>query len=193
MRQQWARRVLGLALVTGTVWLGAGCSYNKFTAQEEAIKSQWSQVENQLQRRNDLIPNLVQTVKGYAQQEQTVYQSIADARAKMAGAQTPADKIAAANAESSAIGRLLVVVENYPQLKSDAEFARLMDELAGTENRIATERKRYNDLVQAYNTSRRQFPSNVTAKMFGFKEYPYFEVPADAKAVPKVDFGRGRQ
>ncbi|HUL73077.1 MAG TPA: LemA family protein [Vicinamibacterales bacterium] len=193
MTQRWTQRVLGLALMTGTVWFGAGCSYNKFTAQEEAIKAQWGQVENQLQRRNDLIPNLVQTVKGYAQQEQTVFQAIADARAKMAGAQTPADKIAAANAESSALSRLLVVVENYPQLKSDAEFARLMDELAGTENRLAQERMRYNEKVQEYNTARRQFPANVTAKMFGFKEYPYFEAPADAKAVPKVDFGRGRQ
>jgi len=193
MTQRWTQRVLGLALMTGTVWFGAGCSYNKFTAQEEAIKAQWGQVENQLQRRNDLIPNLVQTVKGYAQQEQTVFQAIADARAKMAGAQTPADKIAAANAESSALSRLLVVVENYPQLKSDAEFARLMDELAGTENRLAQERMRYNQKVQEYNTARRQFPANVTAKMFGFKEYPYFEAPADAKAVPKVDFGRGRQ
>jgi LemA protein len=169
----------------------SGCSYNKFTTQEEAIKAQWSQVENQLQRRNDLIPNLVATVKGYAQQEQTVYKDIADARAKMAGATTTEDKIAAANAQSSALSRLLVVVENYPQLKSDANFRALQDSLEGTENRLATERMRYNDRVREYNTARRQFPANVTAKMFGFKEYPYFEVPPEAKAVPKVDFGAG--
>src|ERR1700681_1822393 len=126
-----------------------GCSYNTFVSQDEAIKSQWAQVENQLQRRSDLIPNLVETVKGFAQQEKDVFGAIADARAKMAGAGNPTDKIAAANQESSALARLLVVSENYPQLKSDANFARLQDELTGTENRLATERKRYNDLVQA--------------------------------------------
>jgi LemA protein len=184
-------RRTALAAMIALAWLATGCSYNKFTAQEEDIKSKWSEVENQLQRRNDLIPNLVETVKGYAKQEQTVFGQIADARAKMAGAQTPADKITAANQESSALARLLVVVENYPQLKSDAEFARLMDELAGTENRLAVARMRYNESVQTYDTARRQFPANVTAKMFGFKEYPYFNVPDSAKAVPKVDFGSG--
>jgi LemA protein len=181
--------VLILAAVV-SVAVGSGCSYNKFTAGEEAIKAQWSQVENQLQRRNDLIPNLVETVKGFATQEQTVFGAIADARARMAGAQTPADRILAANAETSALGRLFVVMEAYPQLKSDAQFARLMDELANTENRLAVERMRYNDRVREYDTARRQFPANMTAKMFGFKEYPYFEVPADAKAVPKVNFGK---
>jgi LemA protein len=190
MRYPWTR-VVGLAVLVGTIWTGAGCSYNKFTTQEEAIKAQWSQVDNQLQRRNDLIPNLVETVKGFAAQEQSVFQSVADARAKMAGAQTPTDKIAAANAETTALSRLLVVVENYPQLKSDAQFMNLQSQLEGTENRIAVERMRYNEKVQEYNTSRRQFPANVTAKMFGFKEYPYFEAPAEAKGVPKVNFGRG--
>jgi len=190
MRQRWTR-VLGVALMIGTLWTSAGCSYNKFTTQEEAIKAQWAQVENQLQRRNDLIPNLVETVKGFAAQEQSVFQAIADARAKMAGAQTPSDKIAAANAETSALGRLFVVVENYPQLKSNEQFMNLQYELAGTENRLAAERTRYNDKVQEYNTARRRFPANVTAKMFGFKEYPYWEVPADVKGVPKVNFGRG--
>jgi LemA protein len=183
-----AARAARLGALLTAVALLAGCSYNTFTGQEEAIKAQWAQVENQLQRRNDLIPNLVETVKGYAKQEQTVFGQIADARAKMAGAQTPSDKIAAANAETSALGRLFVVVENYPQLKSDAEFARLMDELAGTENRLAVERMRYNDRVREYDTARRQFPGNLTAKMFGFKEYPYFQAPPDAKAVPKVSF-----
>ena len=185
-----ALRFRAALMTTGlvAVFLLSGCSYNKFMAQEQGIKAQWAQVENQLQRRNDLIPNLVESVKGYAAHESGVFQSIADARAKMAGAQTPADKITAANAETSALGRLFVVVENYPNLKADAQFARLMDELAGTENRLATERMRYNDRVRDYETMRRQFPSNLTAKMFSLKEYPYFEVPADAKAVPKVDF-----
>ncbi|MEO8070893.1 MAG: LemA family protein [Acidobacteriota bacterium] len=184
------RRILQLAALMVAVWVTSGCSYNKFTTQEEAIKAQWGQVENQLQRRNDLIPNLVETVKGYAQQERDVFQAVADARAKMAGATTPADKIAAANAESSALSRLLVVVEAYPQLKSNETFARLMDELAGTENRLSTERMRYNERIQEYNTNRRSFPSNLTAKMFGFKEYPYFDAPPSAEVAPKVNFGR---
>jgi LemA protein len=181
------RWVLSAALIVA-VAASSGCSYNKFTAQEEAIKGQWGQVEVQLQRRHDLIPNLVETTKAFAQQEKDVYQSIADARAKMAGATTPAEKIAAANAESSALARLMVVVENYPQLKSNETFARLMDELAGTENRISSERTRYNARITEYNTTRRKFPSNITAGVFGFKEYPYFEAPADSKAAPKVDF-----
>jgi LemA protein len=167
-----------------------GCSYNTFVSQEEAIKSQWAQVENQLQRRNDLIPNLVETVKGYASHEAGVFQAVADSRAKLAGAQTPEAKIAAANEQSSALARLLAIVENYPQLKADQQFARLSDELAGTENRVAVERMRYNERVQAYNTSRRSFPANVTAAIFRFKEYPYFNVPDSAKAVPKVDFSK---
>ncbi|MCA1563408.1 MAG: LemA family protein [Acidobacteria bacterium] len=168
----------------------SGCSYNKFTTQEEAIKAQWGQVQNALQRRNDLIPNLVETVKGFAAQERDIFTSIAESRAKLAGAKTPEETIAAANQQSAALARLLVVVENYPTLKSDANFQRLMDELAGTENRVATERTRYNERVQDYNTTRRRFPSNVTAKMFGFKEYPYFEAPPEAQKLPKVDFGR---
>jgi LemA protein len=168
----------------------SGCSYNKFTTQEEAIKAQWGQVQNQLQRRNDLIPNLVETVKGYAAQEKEIFTSIAESRSRLAGATTPAQQIEAANAQSSALARLLVVVENYPQLKSDANFQRLMDELAGTENRIATERMRYNERINEYNVTRRRFPSNLTAKMFGFKEYPYFEAPPEAAKVPTVNFGR---
>ncbi len=168
----------------------SGCSYNRFTSQEEAIKAQWSQVENQLQRRNDLVPNLVETVKGYAAHEKDVFQAVADSRARLAGAATPEQKIEAANQQTSALARLLAIVENYPQLKADAQFTRLMDELAGTENRIAVERMRYNERVQEYNTLRRQFPSNVTAKMFGFEEYPYFQAPPEAKRLPRVNFGR---
>src|SRR5688572_12452894 len=164
-------------LVAVLAVLVSGCSYNRFTAQEEAIKTQWAEVENQMQRRSDLIPNLVETVKGVAQQEQVVFGQIADARAKMAGATTPAERISASNAESSALARLMVVVENYPQLRSNETFNRLMDDLAGTENRLATERMRYNERLQEYNTLRRRFPSNVTAKIFGFGEYPYFDAP----------------
>ena len=168
----------------------SGCSYNRFVSQEEAIKAQWAQVENQLQRRNDLIPNLVETVKGVAQQEKDVFGQIADSRAKLAGAQTPEQRIQAANEQSAALARLLVIVENYPQLRSNESFNRLMDELAGTENRIAVERMRYNERVQEYNVSRRRFPSNVTAGVFGFKEYPLFNAPPEAERVPKVNFGR---
>lgn len=183
-------RRLALAVLVAAMPLVSGCSYNRFTTQEEAIKAQFSQVENQLQRRNDLIPNLVETTKGFAQQERDVFGAIADSRAKLAGAQTPEQTMAAANEQSSALARLLVVVENYPDLKSNQTFARLMDELAGTENRIAVERMRYNESVQAYNTQRRSFPSNITAGIFGFKEYPLFQAPEAAKQVPKVDFSR---
>ena len=182
-------RLTGIVIVTLMALPLGGCSYNRFVSQEETIKTQWAQVENQLQRRNDLIPNLVETVKGYAAQEQEVYKSIAESRAKLAGATTPDQKIAAANEQSAALSRLLVIVENYPQLKSNETFARLMDELSGTENRIAVERMRYNERVQAYNTSRRQFPSNVTAGIFGFKEYPIFNAPPEAERVPRVNFG----
>jgi LemA protein len=167
-----------------------GCSYNTFVSQEVTIKAQWAQVENQLQRRNDLIPNLVETTKGFAQHEESVYKDIADARSRLLAAKSPEETIAAANQQTSALGRLLAVVENYPQLKANEQFNRLMDELAGTENRIAVERMRYNEAVQAYDTSRRQFPANLTAKMFGFKEYPFFQAPAEAKQVPKVNFGK---
>jgi LemA protein len=170
--------------------IGAGCSYNRFATQDESVRAQWSQVENQLQRRHDLIPNLVETVKGFAQQEKDVFQAVADARAKMAGAGTINERVAAASAESSALARLLVVVENYPQLKSNENFLRLMDELGGTENRIATERMRYNEAARTYNTMRRRFPGNLMAGLFGFEERPYFEVPAEAKTAPRVDFGK---
>jgi len=166
----------------------SGCSYNRFVSQEEAVKAQWAQVENQLQRRNDLIPNLVETVKGYASHEEQVFKEVADSRARLAGASTPDAKIDAANAQTAALGRLIAIAENYPQLKANEQFNRLMDELSGTENRIAQERRRYNEAVQAYNTARRQFPANITAKIFGFKEYKLFEAPASARQVPQVKF-----
>src|SRR4030095_15398083 len=184
-------RTMVVVVLLGTVAVTApGCSYNTFVSQEEAIKTQWAQVENQLQRRNDLIPNLVETVKGTAQQEKDVFGQIADSRAKLAGATTPEQRIQAANEQSTALARLLVVVENYPDLKSNASFNRLMDELAGTENRLAVERMRYNERVQAYNTSRRSFPSNVTAGIFGFKEHALFNAPPEAEKVPSVNFNR---
>jgi LemA protein len=180
-----AARWIGLALATLPL---TGCSYNTFVSQEEAIKAQWAQVESQLQRRNDLIPNLVETAKGFAQHEEDVYKDIADARSQLLSARTPGDSMAAANAQTSALGRLLAVVENYPQLKSNEQFNRLMDELAGTENRIAVERMRYNERIQAYDTARRKFPGLLTAKVFSFKDYPLFAAPPEARQVPNVSF-----
>jgi LemA protein len=182
--------MMAVGLVLLLTLVGGGCSYNRFVTEEEAVKAQWAQVENQLNRRNDLIPNLVETTKGFAQQERDVFEAIANSRARLAGATTPADKMQAANEQTSALARLLVVVENYPQLRSSETFARLMDELSGTENRIATERMRYNERVQQYNTSRRRFPANVTNAIFRFQDYPLFEAPAGAREAPRVDFGR---
>ena len=190
------RKATMVAIVMAAAIGVSGCSYNRFVGQEEAVKTQWAEVENQLQRRNDLIPNLVETVKGYAQQERDVFGQIADARSKLSGAQSAApgvpteQKIQAINEQSSALNRLLVIVENYPQLRSNESFNRLMDELSGTENRIAVARMRYNERVQEYNTARRSFPANVTASIFGFKEYPLFNAPPEAERAPRVDFGR---
>ena len=185
----FSRRATVLAIFLAAMSL-SGCSYNKFVGQEEAVKAKWAQVQNQLQRRNVLIPNLVETAKGYASLEEGVFKDIADSRSKLLGAKSPDETIAAANQQTSALGRLLLVVENYPNLKANEQFNGLMDELSGTENRIATERQRYNEKVQLYNTSRRQFPANITAKMFSFKDYPFFEAPPAATQVPKVNFGK---
>ncbi len=162
---------------------------NTLVTKNEAVKSSWSQVDIVLQRRADLIPNLVETVKGYAQQEQTVFGDIAKARSALLSAGTPSDKIAANQQLDGAIGRLLVIVENYPQLKSNENFLRLQDELAGTENRIAVERKRYNDTLQDYNTYIRKFPNNIFAGWSGFKPNDaYFAASEGARQVPKVNF-----
>jgi LemA protein len=185
MRKTLQAAVLAMLAVTLS-----GCSYNKFTTQEEAIKGSWGEVQNQIQRRNDLIPNLVESVKGYAAHEEGVFKEIADARAKLLAAKSPEETIAAANQQSTALGRLLAVVENYPNLKANEQFNRLMDELAGTENRLSTARMRYNERIQEYNTTRRRFPSNMTAKVFGFKEYPYYEAPPSSQAAPQVDFNK---
>src|SRR5437868_4705914 len=181
------RALLRIAIAAAVLPL-TGCSYNTFVSQEENVKAQWAQVQNQLQRRNDLIPNLVETTKGYAQHEESVFKDIAEARSQLLAAKSPDETIAAANRQTSALGRLLAVVENYPNLKANEQFNRLMDELSGTENRIAVERMRYNQAVQAYNTARRQFPANLTAKVFGFKEYPFFQAPPEARQAPKVNF-----
>ena len=164
------RNAFNIAIVFALGLALSGCSYNRFTGQEEQVKTALAEVQNQLQRRNDLIPNLVETVKGYASQERDIFTAIAESRSRMMNAKTPDEQVEAANAQTSALARLLAVVENYPQLKSDANFQRLMDELAGTENRIAVARQRYNDAARQYNTLRRSFPSNITGKIFGFQE-----------------------
>ena len=162
---------------------------NTLVTKNEAVNASWSQVDIVLQRRADLIPNLVQTVKGYAQQEQTVFGDIANARARLLSANTPADKIAANGQLDGALGRLLALSENYPELKSNENFMRLQDELAGTENRIAVERKRYNDTLQDYNTYIQHFPNNIFAGWAGFKPNDaYFQASEGSRAVPKVDF-----
>src|ERR1700682_3353462 len=163
---------------------------NTLVAKNEAVKASWSQVDIVLQRRADLIPNLVETVKGYAQQEVTVFGDIAKARSALLSAGTPQEKIAANGQLDGAIGRLLLIVENYPQLKSNENFLRLQDELAGTENRIAVERKRYNDALQDYNTYVLQFPNSLYAGFAGYKQNPaYFQASEASRATPKVDFG----
>jgi LemA protein len=163
---------------------------NEMVKKRETVNAAWSQVDVVLQRRADLIPNLVETVKGYAAQEQTVFGDIANARAALIGAKTPADKIAANGQLDSALGRLLVIVENYPQLKSNENFLRLQDELAGTENRIAVERRRYNEAIQDYNTFIALFPNNLVANFSGFtRNDAYFKADEGSRQAPKVNFG----
>jgi len=176
-----------IALVVGGQFVGVR---NTLVTKNESVKSAWSQVDVVLQRRADLIPNLVQTVKGYAQQEQTVFGDIAKARSALLSAGTPAQKIAANGQLDGALGRLLALSENYPQLKSNENFQRLQDELAGTENRIAVERKRYNDTLQDYNTYVQHFPNNIYAGFSGFKpNEDYFKAAEGSREVPKVNFG----
>jgi len=176
-----------IALVVFGQYIGVR---NTLVSTNEAVKSAWSQVDIVLQRRADLIPNLVETVKGYAKQEQTVFGDIAKARSALLSAGTPGEKIAANNQLDGAIGRLLAISENYPQLKSNENFMRLQDELAGTENRIAVERKRYNDTLQDYNTYVQQFPASLFAGWAGFKpNNDYFKAAEGSREVPKVNFG----
>ena len=163
-------------------------TYNSLVTLDEGVKAAWAQVENQLQRRYDLIPNLVETVKGYAAHEKEVFINVTEARAKVGGATTISDKIAANNGLSAALSRLLLVVERYPDLKANTNFIRLQDELAGTENRIAVERRRYNETVKVYNIKIRRFPTNLLAGMFGFEKAAFFEVPKERQEAPKVKF-----
>jgi len=178
--------LLILAFVLGSAYVSRR---NQMVIKREAVNAAWAQVDVVLQRRADLIPNLVQTVKGYAVQEQTVFGDIAAARAALIGAKTPQDKIAANGQLDSALSRLLVIVENYPQLKSNENFMRLQDELAGTENRIAVERRRYNDTVQDYNTYISLFPNSLVASVGGFRRNDaYFKTEEGARQAPKVNF-----
>jgi LemA protein len=186
--------IIGLGLLIVVIFLlivvGIGIigPYNRLTRLDVAIDKSWAEVNNQLQRRNDMIPNLVETVKGYATHERELFEHIADARAKLAGATSIPDKISASNEMSGLLSRLLVVVENYPQLKANENFMRLQDELAGTENRLAVARNRYNEAVGNYNTQIRVFPTNFLAGIFGFGPRAFFEVPEAAKQVPAVKF-----
>ena len=178
--------VIGTILLTT---LATGCGYNRMVQMREQIDAAWAQVENQLQRRNDLIPNLVEVTKGYATHEREIFTRVADARAKLLAGGSRAERINASNELSGAIGRLLAIAERYPDLKANQQFARLSDELAGTENRIAVERMRYNEAVREYNSYIKSFPNNLYAGSVGFEAQPYFQVPAEAQKVPRVDFG----
>lgn len=191
MKGKWI--AIGLVVVILMTVFAAFGSYNNLVSMEENVNKKWSDLGSQLQRRNDLIPNLVETVKGYSIHEQDVLKNIADARAKLSGAKTIEDQIAGQNELSGALSRLLVVVENYPNLKADANYRQLMDELSGTENRINVGRMDYNQAVQEYNQSIRRFPTIIYARILGFVAKPYFEVPKEATQVPKVDFGTGNK
>ena len=178
--------VLGVVAVLALLWVG---KYNQIVKLNQTVQESWSQVENVLQRRNDLIPNLVETVKGYAAHEQKVFIDVTEARAKVGQAKSIPEKVAANDQLTGAIGRLLVVAENYPQLKANQNFLALQDELAGTENRIAVERRRYNEQVNNYNSFVQMFPNNIVASLAGFeRQHVYFKAEEGAKEVPKVRF-----
>ncbi len=182
--------IVGILAVCGLLFAGSLFStHNQLVQEREAITAASAQVDNVLQRRNDLIPNLVETVKGFAAHEQEVIDSVTKARAAMMGARTQPEKVAADSQLTGALGRLMVVVENYPQLKSNENFLRLQDELAGTENRISIERGRYNETVRKYNTDIQIFPNNIAASIWGFQRNDaYFKADEAAKTAPKVKF-----
>lgn len=180
---------VGIVVAVGIVLvLWATSIHNRLRQLRNRVDNAYAQIDVQLKRRYDLIPNLVETVKGYAKQEKDVLVEVTNARSKVGGAGTVPDKIAANNELTGALSRLMVVVERYPDLKSNQNFLQLQDELAGTENRIAVERMRYNDAVKIYNQAVRTFPANIVAGMFGFKEAAFFEAPKEAQAPPQVKF-----
>lgn len=183
--------IIAVIAILALIVLPAINSYNSMIKLEQAVNKAESDIDTQLQRRSDLIPNLVATVKGYAAQEVTIYTEIANARAKLAGAQTISEKAEADAELSNALSRLLAIVENYPELKSDQNFRDLSVALEGTENRIAIARKDYNDAVNAYNSKIKTFPNVIFANIFGFSEKPYYKASAGAQEVPKVDFTPG--
>ena len=191
MKSPWGcvlAAVGAIAVVAIIIVVSLMTMYNSLVTKSQFIDGQWAQVETQYQRRFDLIPNLVNTVKGMMKQEQTVFQAIADARTKYGSATTVDAKAAAAGEVESALGRLIAIVENYPELKSSQNVTVLMDELSGTENRISVERRRYNELVRDYNTQIKTFPTNMLAGMFGFSEKAYFKSVSGADQAPKVEF-----
>ena len=177
-----------VVLVLAIASMSVAAIYNRLVAQDQQVKAAWAQVENVLQRRADLIPSLVETVKGYAAHEKEIFETVAEARGRLAGATSPRQAAEASAAMSSALSRLIAIAENYPNLKANENFIRLQDELAGTENRIAVERMRYNETVRAYNTSIKRFPTNLFAGLFGFTEAEYFDAEPGAREVPKVKF-----
>ncbi len=181
--------IVAIVLVIGIFWFIG--QQNSLVTLEESVDAAWSEVDNQLQRRSDLIPNLVATVQGFAGQEREVYGQIADARARLAGARTVEETAERYGELESALSRLLVVVENYPELRSNQNFIRLQDELAGTENRIAVARRRYNESVQQFNTRIRLFPTRAVADRLGMAARAYFEIDERARTAPRVDFGSG--
>jgi LemA protein len=181
--------IIGAIVLVIFIFIGKLFSiYNTIIGLDEQVSSSWAQVENQLQRRNDLIPNLVNTVKGYAKHEREIFTKIAEARAKLAGAKTIPEKIKAAGELGGFLSRLLMIVERYPDLKANQTFAKMMDELAGTENRIAVERRRYNESVKRYNRYIRRFPGRLIAGVCNFEKAVYFEAEAGAEKVPEVKF-----
>lgn len=181
--------LIGVVIVLALIAISAIPVYNIIVSKHENITAKWAQVENQLQRRSDLIPNLVNTVKGYAAHEKTVFENVTKARSQWASASSMEEKVSAASNMDAALARLLLVVENYPTLKADQTFLKLMDELSGTENRIAVERMRYNEAVMSYNITVRIFPSNIVAGFLGYKPATeYFKAEEKAKAVPEVKF-----
>lgn len=181
---------IALILVLALIVIAAVSTYNGMVSARESVESQMSNIDTQLQRRSDLIPNLVSTVKGYAAHETEVFQAVSDARARLAGADSINEKVEADNELSGALSRLLAITENYPELKANEQFTALMDELSGTENRIAVARQDYNETAQAYNRKISTFPGVIFANMFGFEKYDYFKAAEGAENAPNVDFSK---